>query len=233
MSETLNLYRLQKLDTQIDQIESRLAEINQALSDDRRVRKAQISLKKAKDAAQNAKSALRQIENQVGDTRLKRKTTQASLFSGKIKNPKDLQDLQMETEALARYIVKLEDQQLEAMLTSEAADEAEADADKALLQAKGTAAEENASLLGEKTGLEENLNKALREKDAVLQSVKETNLVLYQKLRTSKRGTAVATISDDGCSICGQALTPADIQAVRSGSSLIFCPSCGRILYSH
>ncbi len=233
MSETLNLYRLQKLDTQIDQIESRLAEINQALSDDRRVRKAQISLKKAKDAAQNAKSALRQIENQVGDTRLKRKTTQASLFSGKIKNPKDLQDLQMETEALARYIAKLEDQQLEAMLASEAADEAEADADKALLQAKGTAAEENASLLGEKTGLEENLNKALREKDAVLQSVKETNLVLYQKLRTSKRGTAVATISDDGCSICGQALTPADIQAVRSGSSLIFCPSCGRILYSH
>jgi len=233
MSETLNLYRLQKLDTQIDQIESRLAEINQALSDDRRVRKAQITLKKTKDAAQNAKSALRQIENQVGDTRLKRKTTQASLFSGKIKNPKDLQDLQMETEALARYIAKLEDQQLEAMLASEAADEAEADADKALLQAKGTAAEENASLLGEKTGLEENLNKALREKDAVLQSVKETNLVLYQKLRTSKRGTAVATISDDGCSICGQALTPADIQAVRSGSSLIFCPSCGRILYSH
>ena len=233
MSETLNLYRLQKLDTQIDQIESRLAEINQALSDDRRVRKAQITLKKTKDAAQNAKSALRQIENQVGDTRLKRKTTQASLFSGKIKNPKDLQDLQMETEALARYIAKLEDQQLEAMLASEAADEAEADADKALLQAKGTAAEENASLLGEKTGLEENLDKALREKDAVLQSVKETNLVLYQKLRTSKRGTAVATISDDGCSICGQALTPADIQAVRSGSSLIFCPSCGRILYSH
>ena len=233
MSETLNLYRLQKLDTQIDQIESRLAEINQALSDDRRVRKAQITLKKTKDAAQNAKSALRQIENQVGDTRLKRKTTQASLFSGKIKNPKNLQDLQMETEALARYIAKLEDQQLEAMLASEAADEAEADADKALLQAKGTAAEENASLLGEKTGLEENLNKALREKDAVLQSVKETNLVLYQKLRTSKRGTAVATISDDGCSICGQALTPADIQAVRSGSSLIFCPSCGRILYSH
>ncbi|MBG0771275.1 MAG: hypothetical protein H0S82_06170 [Anaerolineaceae bacterium] len=233
MSETLNLYRLQKLDTQIDQIESRLQEIDQALSDDRRVRKAQITLKKAKDAAQKAKSALRQIENQVGDTRLKRKTTQASLFSGKIKNPKALQDLQMETEALARYIAKLEDQQLDAMITSEAADEAESDADKALLQAKGTAAEENASLLGEKTGLEDDLNKAQREKEAVLQSVKESNLALYQKLRKSKRGTAVASITDDGCSICGQALTPADIQAVRSGSSLVFCPSCGRILYSH
>ncbi len=39
MSESLNLYRLQKLDTQIDRIESRLKEIDQALSDDRRVKK--------------------------------------------------------------------------------------------------------------------------------------------------------------------------------------------------
>ncbi|MBG0788780.1 MAG: hypothetical protein H0S79_27130 [Anaerolineaceae bacterium] len=233
MSESLNLYRLQTLDTQIDRIESRLKEIDQLLSDDRRVRKAQIILKKAEDAAHKAKTALKQIEDQVGDTRLKRKTTQASLFSGKIKNPKDLQDLQMESEALARYIVKLEDQQLEAMFASESADETQAKAEKALRQAKGTAAEENASLLGEKTALDEELDKALREKEAVLQSVIETNLALYQKLRKSKRGTAVAAISDGGCSICGQSLTPAEMQAVRSGSNLVFCPSCGRILFSH
>ncbi len=185
MSESLNLYRLQKLDTQIDRIESRLKEIDQALSDDRRVKKAQLALKKAVDIAQKAQTALKQIEDQVGDTRLKRKTTQASLFSGKIKNPKDLQDLQMDSEALARYIVKLEDQQLEAMIASESADEAQANAEKALLQAKGTAAEENASLLGERTALDEELNKALREKEAVFQSVSESHLVLYQKLRKS------------------------------------------------
>ena len=69
------------------------------------------------------------------------------------------------------------------MIASEAADEAATNAEKALLQAKGTAAEDNASLLGEKTALDEELNKALREKEAVLQSVKESNLVLYQKLR--------------------------------------------------
>jgi len=233
MSESLNLYRLQKLDTQIDRIEIRLQEIDQALSDDRRVKKAQIALKRAKDVAQKANSALKQIEDQVGDTRIKRKTTQASLFSGKIKNPKDLQDLQKDSEALARYIAKLEDQQLEAMIASETADDAVSSAEKALLQAKGTAAEENASLLGEKTSLEEDLNKAQREKEAVLQSVKASNLELYQKLRKSKRGTAIATVTDDGCSICGQALPPADIQSVRSGASLVFCPSCGRILYSH
>jgi len=232
MSESLNLYRLQKLDTRIDRNKKRLLEIDQALSDDRRVRKAQIVLKKAQDAALKAKSTLNHIEDQVGDTRLKRKTTQASLFSGKIKNPKELQDLQMESEALGRYIAKLEDQQLEAMIASESACEALEIAEKALLQAKGTAAEENAALLGEKTALEEDLNKALREKDAALQSVSENNLALYQKLRKSKSGTAVTSVTDGGCSVCGQELPPAEIQAVRAASRLVFCPSCGRILFS-
>jgi hypothetical protein len=233
MSESLNLYRLQKIDTQIDRIEKRLKEIDQALSDDRRVRKAQLALKKAEEAAQKAASELRLIETKVGDQRLKRKTSQAALFSGKIKNPKELQDLQRESEALARYIATLEDEQLEAMIASETAEENLDTAKKSFAQAKGTAAEDNAALLGEKTGLEEELSKAQREKDAVLQGVSAANLKLYQNLRKSKRGTAVASITEGGCSICGHSLPPADIQAVRSGSEIVYCPSCGRILFSH
>jgi hypothetical protein len=233
MSDTLNLYRLQKLDTQIDRIKSRLSQIDKSLSDDRRVRKAQLRLTKAEDAAKKAALTLKQIETKVSDQRIKRKTTQASLFSGKIKNPKELQDLQMESEALARYIEKLEDEQLEAMIASESADEAQKQAEKALAQAKGTAAEENAALLGEKTGLEEDLSKAQTERDAVLPGISETNLQLYQKLRKAKRGTAVAAISDGGCAICGHSLTPADIQSARTSSSPVYCPSCGRILFSH
>ena len=232
MSETLNLYRLQKIDTQLDRIEKRLKEIDQALSDDRRVRKAQSVLKKAAETAQKAQSELRLIETKVGDQRLKRKTTQAALFGGAIKNPKDLQDLQQDSEALARYIERLEDEQLEAMIASETAEEDLKEAEKALAQAKGTAAEDNAALLGEKTGLEEELAKAQREKEAALQGVSASNLKLYQNLRESKRGTAVASITEGGCSICGQSLTPADLQSVRSGSELVYCPSCGRILFS-
>ena len=233
MSDTLNLYRLQKIDTQIDRTQDRLNEIDKALSDDRRVRKAQLRFKKAEEAAKKAALTLKQIETKVGDQRIKRKTTQASLFSGKIKNPKELQDLQMETEALARYIEKLEDEQLEAMIASESADEALKQAEKALAQAKGTAAEENAALLGEKTGLKENLSKAQTERDAVLPGISESNLQLYQKLRKAKRGIAVAAISDGCCAICGHSITPADIQSTRASSSPVYCPSCGRILFSH
>ncbi len=232
MSETLNLYRLQKIDTQLDHIAARLKEIDQALSDDRRVRKAQSVLKKAEETAQKAQSELRLIETKVEDQRLKRKTTQAALFGGNIKNPKDLQDLQMDSEALARYIERLEDEQLEAMIASETAEMNLEDAKKALTQAKGKAAEDNAALLGEKTALEEELAKTQREKAATLQGISASNLNLYQNLRKTKKGIAVASITEGGCSICGQSLTPADLQSVRSGSELVYCPSCGRILFS-
>jgi hypothetical protein len=231
MNDALTLYRLQELDTQIDNAKARLAEIDKALSDDSRVRAAQKQLEKAEAQAKEIRIALHQIEDKAESQRIKRKTTQASLFSGKIKNPKELQDLQMESEALKRYIATLEDEQLEAMIANETAEKAVSDAQKALNEAKARAAEENASLLGEKVKLDEDLPRLQAEKKAVLPSVSQATLEQYQRLRKTKRGLAVAAVTDGGCSLCGHSLTPAELQTIRGGSKVVTCPSCGRILY--
>ena len=231
MSEALNLYRLQKLDTEIGRIKNRLEEIEKKLSDDSRIKRAQKNIEKTKAQAKQLRINLNQIEDKVEAQRLKRKTTQVALFGGKIKNPKELQDLQMESEALKKYINQLEDEQLEAMIAYEAAENAENQALKNLDQIKGTVAEENASMLGEKNKLEDDLERLNRERDAVLQSVQPKALSLYQKLRKSKNGVAVSAVSEGGCSICGQALTPADLQSIRASNRLVFCPNCGRILF--
>ena len=231
MSQSLNLFRLQKLDTTIDKIKSRLTEIDQKLSDDRRVEHAEKILSKVQVVAKNARIELNKIEDKVEALRIKRKTSQAALFGGKIKNPKELQDLQMESEALKRYITQLEDEQLEAMIIHEGAEQAEKQAVTDLKNAKGNSAEANAELLGERTKLEEDLNRLIREKEAVLQAIPKESMELYHRLRKTKRGAAVVSVSDGGCSICGQALTPADQQSIRASNSLVFCPSCGRILF--
>jgi predicted nucleic acid-binding Zn-ribbon protein len=231
MSEALNLYRLQKLDTEIERINARLEEIEKKLSDDSRVKRAKKNLEETKENAKQIRIKLNQIEDRVEAQRIKRKTTQAALFGGKIKNPKELPDLQMETEALKRYISQLEDEQLEAMIAYESAENAEKQASKDLTQIKGTIAEENAALLGEKNKLEADLERFIREKEAVLQSISSKSLSLYQKLRKTKNGVAVAAISEGGCSICGQSLTPADLQSIRASNKLVFCPNCGRILF--
>ena len=231
MSESLNLFRLQNLDSMIAQITARLEEIDHALSDNRRVRIASKKHELAQATFKEQRIHLRQIEDKVEAQRIKRKKTQTALFSGKIKNPKELQDLQMESEALKRYIAQLEDEQLEAMIAFETAEENLNKADQNLKQEKGSSIEENAALVGEQSKLEEELEKLLREKEAVAQAIASKTYALYNQLRERNRGIAVTPVSDGGCSICGQSLTPADLQSIRSSSRLVFCPSCGRILY--
>lgn len=231
MNKVLNLYRLQKLDSQIDKITSRLEEIKKALDDNIRIKRAKIKVIKAQKQSKKSRIKLSQIEDKVESRKIKRKLVQNSLFSGKIKNPKELQDLQMESESLKRYISQLEDEQLEAMIEHEEAEGNEKQAKKTLAQAKATTVEENASLSGEQLKLNETLKRLLKEREAVIGAVPASDLSLYDQLRSKKRGTAVAEVTDGGCSICGQALTPSDQQLIRSSNQIVFCPSCGRILY--
>lgn len=231
MSDSLNLYRLQKIDTVIDKKELRLEEIEAILKDDQKLKNAENRLEKAKAIEKEIRIQLNQIVDKVEAQRIKRKTTQASLFSGNIKNPKALQDLQMESEALARYIAQLEDEQLEEMIAYEAAEKTAKVATKQVEQVRATSIEENAALLGERSKLEEDLSRLGKEKQAVIQSIPQKTLNLYNQLRKTKRNVAVASMTDGGCSICGQALTPANLQSIRAANKLVFCPSCGRILY--
>ena len=231
MNKVLNLYRLQKLDSQIDKITSRLEVIKKALDDNIRIKRAKIKVIKAQKQSKKSRIKLSQIEDKVESRKIKRKLVQNSLFSGKIKNPKELQDLQMESESLKRYISQLEDEQLEAMIEYEEAEGNEKQAKKTLAQAKATTVEENASLSGEQLKLNETLKRLLKEREAVIGAVPASDLSLYDQLRSKKRGTAVAEVTDGGCSICGQALTPSDQQLIRSSNQIVFCPSCGRILY--
>lgn len=231
MSDSLNLYRLQKLDTVIDNEESRLEEIEAILKDDQQLSDAEKQLEKAKATEKEIRIQLNQIVDKVEAQRIKRKTTQASLFSGNIKNPKALQDLQMESEALARYIAQLEDEQLEKMIAFEDAERVVKQSTKQVEQVRAASIENNAALLGERSKLQEDLSRLGKEKQAVIASIPQKTLNLYNQLRKTKRGVAVASMTDGGCSICGQALTPADLQSLRAGNRLVYCPSCGRILY--
>ncbi|MFN2235225.1 MAG: C4-type zinc ribbon domain-containing protein [Anaerolineales bacterium] len=47
-----------------------------------------------------------------------------------------------------------------------------------------------------------------------------------------RAGVAVAKVEDRACKACGSTLTASLNQAARSPSQIVFCDSCGRILYA-
>jgi uncharacterized protein len=240
MSQTLSLYRLQQIDSQIDLAQARLQSIQKILSDDTELRLIHEQLISAEGVMQSADQALKKAENDAQNQRIKIEQIEASLYGGKGHNPKELLDLQNDVAALKRHLVTLEDIQLEAMLAAEAAASSHNSAQADLRAAQIHSAEQNRGLYAEQNTLQKELEKLFAERAAVAGPIPPDALGLYDQLRQrggpgssagQRRGLAVAVISENSCSACGFGLSAAQMQSSRASGQIAFCPSCGRILY--
>ncbi len=232
MSQVLNLYRLQKIDTRRDQISSRLTEIDKIMSGNEDLRRARAQSENANQNLQEERKHLHGLEDAVQSQQIKIEENNATLYGGRIHNPKELQDLQNEIAALKRYQVTLEDQQLEAMISLESSEAQSKAALNNLRAAQAQSISTNSTLVGEQTILQKEMDRLETEHQAVITSISSETLKLYERLRQQKRGLAVTTAEDACCDACGATLTAAEWQLARSPGQMSFCPSCGRILYA-
>ncbi|MDH5506800.1 MAG: C4-type zinc ribbon domain-containing protein [Anaerolineae bacterium] len=231
MSEPFKLFRLQQVDSQIDEAKARLREIENILNDDAARRQAEKNAKAAEEASQEAQKALRRAEEEVKSQQIKIEHNQAALYGGKVSNPKELQDLQNEAEALKRHLTTLEDTQLEIMMRVEEAEEINKKAAGVLENIENQRAEQKKNLSGEATELESDVARYEQERAAAIDSIPGDDLRLYDKLRKSKNGVAVASVHNKTCGACGSELPQAIAQAARSATKISHCDTCGRILY--
>jgi predicted nucleic acid-binding Zn-ribbon protein len=231
MSQTSNLFRLQQIDSPIDSARARIHEIETALSNNAILSQAQEYVKSTEQALQATHKALRITEDAAQDQRVKINQTESVLYGGKVQNPKELQDIQNEIAALKRYLGVLEDRQLDAMMALEGAETEQKQAIIKLDENQARIAEEQAGLRGELTQLQKTVERLIIERQAASTAVNPIDLNLYEQLRLSRRGLAVAKVSSQACGACGALLTPALVQAAHSSHELIRCTSCGRILY--
>ena len=232
MSQAFHLAQLQKIDTELDQIQSRMSEIDQILSTNELLDQAKEADRLAKLSLKSSQKNIQQTEEAIQKHRIKMETSEAALYGGKIRNPKELQDLQNEILSLKKIISTLEDEQLDFMLTLEQFEEQQNITANNLLQAEADTANRMAGFMGEKSQLLRTKERLITEREASLPQISAEDLSLYKRLRKQKRGVAVSQVEDGGCTGCGSALRPAEIQSARSPSQLVLCSTCGRILYA-
>lgn len=231
MSLSSKLYRLQQIDTSYDQTLARIEELEKLLSDRSFLVQAEEAFKRADEDLQAELKKLHQAENSVREQRIKIEQEETALYSGKMRNPKELQDLQNEVAALKRYLTTLEDRLLEVMIATEEAEKAAEEAKANLDKAQAQMIEKNARLTAEKSNLIKDKERLELERRVACSAISSEDLDLYNQLRQSRRGVAVAIVTNRTCSACGSTLTPALIQAANSPTQIIRCSSCNRILY--
>jgi len=233
MSAALGLYRLQQVDSQIDQIQTRLKAIQQTLENDATLRSANEGFATAESEQKDTERALKLIEAEVEKQRIKIEQAEASLYGGKVHNPKELQDLQKDVASLKRHLETLEERELEAMIAVETAEKSFQTAKADLERVQSNLKEQNKDLTNESEILRKDLERLNSERHAVVTDIASQTLHIYDQLRKQKRGLAITTIADNSCEACGTTLTPSQQQTARSTNQLFHCPTCGRILYAN
>jgi uncharacterized protein len=233
MSAALGLYRLQQVDSQMDQAQTRLKAIRQTLENDAELRTALENYGAAQETLKNAEQLLKQSEQEVEKQRIKIQQTESSLYGGHVHNPKELQDLQKDVASLKRHLETLEERQLEAMDVAETAEKRLQQASAELESIKSNRGTQFQELSLESMTLNKDLEKLSSERSAVMQDLAGQTVSIYDQLRKQRRGIAVATIQDGSCAACGTNLTQSLQQNARSATQLCYCPTCGRILYAN
>lgn len=231
MSRPFQLYRLQQLDTQLDGIHARLIELESALADGSEVRQSREKAAQVNAELQQARLNLRNAEFETQQQRVKIEQTESTLYGGKVRNPKELKDLENEAAALKRQLSVLEDRQLESMLAEEEAVKCQSKTGIELEIVLANHRRRLEVLNQEKEKLEKDLERMEEERRAAAGTIPVEDLSVYEQLRQKRRGLAVAKVMDRACAACGSTLNAMLLNAARSPNQLNMCDHCGRILY--
>lgn len=231
MSQIRLLYRLQEMDNEIRAKKQRLGEVL-------RLQKADETLQQAKTvaaaAATERDSRLKErkkLETEIADLDSKTKASSDRLYSGKVKNPKELTDLHQQIAAMGRHRATLEDQLLEAMMQLEEAEKGYAAADEHLQAITATWEKNNVGLRQEQEQLALALHDMMGRRQEMTKLVKAETLTLYEALAKKLGGVAVSAVHYEMCHTCRVSISAQKIKDAREGK-LVYCSSCGRILYA-
>jgi predicted nucleic acid-binding Zn-ribbon protein len=231
MSRSKTLFQLQQYDSEIDSSNQRIKEIDAILADQEDLIKAQKEQDKTEKDLQTKQNLLQSAEHQVEDQNLKITQNENKLYSGVITNPKELEDLQLESSSLKKYLEVLEERQLEAMLEVEKAQEIY---DQAFLIYKELAdikAALSLDLNAEKNTLINKVDTLSNQKISFLETADIPDIETYNSLRKALGGIAVTQMISGSCSSCGSNIPSAIEQEAKSPGKISVCPACKRILH--
>jgi predicted nucleic acid-binding Zn-ribbon protein len=232
MSNAFGLLRLQQVDSRITLTETRLRDIQTIMESDEELEAGRSQVLQAERDWKHAEDRGRAADNDAAAQRAKIEQAEASLYSGKVTNPKELQDLQADVSSLKKQLSVIENRELEALESIEASEVAARVARGKLEQITARRSNEFRELTAERTGLEGTLENLRAEREAAAGALDKSDLKAYDALRANHAGIAVTEVVDGACSACGTMLTAAQQQTVRHSQNLVNCPTCGRILYA-
>jgi predicted nucleic acid-binding Zn-ribbon protein len=230
MNQLTLLAELQNLDMRSDENAAVRALLETKLADVSSVQSARAALQTYDHLAHELKAKLRALELETSSLTEKLKQVNERLYSGRITNAKELAGLNQDEKMLQRRKSELEDQELELMEQIENAEHARRDKRAQYEQVAADTTAQHEKGHADLRALDTADAELTRKRDAVRAQLPAETLRVYDDLRRTKKGRALAHINVASCSVCGYAVPSGLISRVRLGNELVFCTNCERIL---
>jgi predicted nucleic acid-binding Zn-ribbon protein len=230
MTQAEALYHLQEIDLSIAQAQKRLTEIAAALADNQIIIEVQRQVDSAQQTLTPLQTKARNLELEIQTNSDKIRSTDQQLYSGKVRNPKELQDMQQEIESLKNRNSELEDVLLETMMKVENAEAELTQKQSALQTVTSSIKSDHQHLLDEQKKLQSDVKSLQQKREGALPPITPDSLKTYNALRPRKNNQPIALLINGSCSVCRVEQDMAVIAEVRKGQKLTPCSSCGRIL---
>ncbi|MFL7839756.1 MAG: zinc ribbon domain-containing protein [Candidatus Promineifilaceae bacterium] len=231
MGQVQLLYRLQQYDTEITQKKRRLFEVLQLQRETEELLAARERFASASEEVSIWTTTQTDLNLELGSVNDKAKRSETRLYSGQVTNPKELEDLHHEVEALGRRRSALEDEVLDAMIMLEDA-QAELNSAKEQLSEVETTWEESQDLLkAEQNELAIALHGLMAEREAQKNRIDPAALKQYEAIRKRANGLAVVLFVNNACTGCHVTVSASKALQVERGER-VTCTGCGRILVS-
>jgi predicted nucleic acid-binding Zn-ribbon protein len=232
MSQSQVLYRLQTIDAESEDVMQQTRSIEADLGESEALLAARQKVAHLEEELTRWRAAQKDLELETRELSEKIGRDEQRLYSGRVTNPKELAGLQEGVAALKRRRGVVEDKLLEAMLMVDDTQEEMVAHQESLIGIEGSWRAEQEALTGELSRLRVRLEKLKSDRAEAARIIPADTLDLYEELRRRKGGRAVVLLKSGTCQGCGVYIPTSQAQQVRSGQSLLFCSSCGRILHA-
>ena len=225
------LYGLQELDIEIAEHRSKVASIDGELGDRSDLDSLSQEIENKRQGVQDIRLEHRSRTLDAESMRERVRDVEGKLYGGSITSPRELEGFEKEASNLRGQLQRLDDRLLESMLALDEAQEGLQSLENGLRQSEKRLRARHAELAKERDQLELALADLEVRRGGLTSQVGQHELKLYENLRLSKGGLAIAKVERGLCRGCRMALPTHQLQRARQGREPVLCNSCGRILY--
>jgi hypothetical protein len=224
-----NLLKLQVTDKEIRRLQDEIAEFPKRIAViEQQLAGHKAQLEKAQGAVKADEASRRKYDTAISD--LRGKISKYRDQSLDVKTNDQYKALLHEIQFAEKEIAGNEDKILELMLNADVRDK-EVKAAQAELKAESAEIEKEKEEARQRTAEDEKLLAECRSKRDQMRSGVNEDLLRHYERVSKFRGSGISEVRDHKCIACQVMLRPQTYNEIRSGTQVIVCDSCQRILY--